>query len=146
VPWNPEVGQSAEEASVLVFDLPMKSPEGAKTRDGVDAIHQLENWLLWKLHYTEHNPSCTIYVADNEWVDVAWWVYDHWDSIGGLSFLPKDGGVYQLAPYEEIDEATYNRLAAAMPVVDYSKLSRYEREDNTTVAQEVACVAGVCEI
>lgn len=146
VPWHPETGQSADDASVLVFELPVKSPDSARTRNEFTALEQLDNWLTWKTHFTEHNPSATIYLNDDEWIDVGTWVYQHWDHIGGLSFLPKDGGVYQLAPYEEIGRYEYEKLAAAMPVVDYSKLSRYEREDMTTVAQEAACVAGVCEL
>lgn len=145
VPYQPEVGQSLDSATVLVFEFPVKSPEGAVTVDQLNAIDQLDNWLVLKRYYTEHNPSCTIYIAPDEWIEVGRWVYHNWDFIGGLSFLPKDGGAYDLAPHEAISREEYERRAAATPEIDYSKMARYEREDMTTSAQEYACVAGNCE-
>jgi hypothetical protein len=146
VPWSPEVGQSEQDASVLVFEYPVAAPANAITRHDVSAIEQLENWSDWKCFFTEHNPSVTIYVGDDEWLDVGAWVYRNWHLIGGLSFLPKDGGVYTLAPYEEITQADYERRAAAMPTVDFSLLSNYEREDMTEVNREFACTGDRCEL
>ena len=99
-----------------------------------------------KISYTEHNPSVTISVGENEWIAVANWLYDHWDIIGGLSFLPRENHVYRLAPYEAIDKKTYERLAATFPKIDYSKLIIYERTDETDQKKELACVGGTCEI
>lgn len=146
VPWHPEVGQITETATVLVFDFPVQAPEGAYTRDKIDVIGALESWLTIKTNYTEHNPSCTVYIKDNEWLKAGNWVYEHWDMIGGLSFLPFNGGAYTLAPYEEITEEEYNRLMSTFPNVDYSKLVRFEREDTTSRAGDFACVAGSCEL
>lgn len=146
VPWHPEVGQSAESATVLVFEFPVAAPEGAPTRHDLTAIQQLDNWLVWKDSYTEHNPSVTIYVNDEEWPSVGAWVYQNFDSIGGLSFLPKDGGMYELAPYEEISEKEYNKRAAALPAIDFQKLSDYEKEDMTEINREFACSGDKCEI
>lgn len=145
VPWHPEVGQVAEQATVLVFEFPVAAPEGALTRHDMSAIDQLENWLDLKRYYTEHNPSVTIYVNDEEWPAVGAWVYEHFDEIGGLSFLPKDGGVYELAPYEEITEEEYRRRAEALPSVDFSKLPDYETSDMTEVNREFACTGDRCE-
>jgi ribonucleoside-triphosphate reductase (thioredoxin) len=139
VPWFPEVGQSADSATVLVFEFPVAAPNGAPTRHDLNAIEQLDNWLMWKEHYTEHNPSVTIYVNDDEWPAVGAWVYEHFDSIGGLSFLPKDGGMYELAPYEEITQAEYGKRLKALPQIDFSKLSDYEKEDMTEINREYAC-------
>src|SRR3989338_4074174 len=80
-----------------------------------------------KLNFTEHNPSATISVGDEEWVQCVAWISDNWDIIGGLSFLPRENHVYRLAPYESIDKKTYEELAAKFPKVDYSKLIIYER-------------------
>ena len=99
-----------------------------------------------KINYTEHTPSATISVGDDEWVTVVAWVEKNWDIIGGLSFLPRENHVYRLAPYETIDEETYARLAAEFPEVDYSKLITYERTDETEQVKELACAGGACEI
>jgi ribonucleoside-triphosphate reductase len=144
VPWHPEVGQTAEGATVLVFEYPVASPAGAVTRHDMSAISQLENWLEWKRLYTEHNPSVTIYVEPDEWVAVGAWVWEHWKAIGGLSFLPKDGGLYNLAPYEEVEQGEYEQRMKDLPVVDFSELE--EVEDMTEVNREFACTGDRCEL
>ena len=101
---------------------------------------------MLKRHYTEHNPSCTIQVRDEEWLDVGHWVYTHWDQVGGLSFLPYTNGVYQLAPYEEITEEEYLARASAFPQVDWSELMRYEKVDTTERSLDYACVGGSCTL
>jgi ribonucleoside-triphosphate reductase len=146
VPWFPEVGQTAETLSTLVFEFPIKAPEGAPTRHDMSAIGQLDNWLDWKVYYTEHNPSVTIYIEDHEWLAVGAWVYEHFDQIGGLSFLPKDGGMYELAPYEEITEAEYTKRTKALPPVDFGLLPSYETADMTEINREFACSGDKCEI
>lgn len=144
VPYHPEVGQSKDTAHTFVFEFPMKSPDGAVTVNDLTAIQQLEYWKLVKTNYTEHNPSCTVYVTDDEWMEVGAWVYNNWDCIGGLSFLPRDNHAYQLAPYEAIDKKTYESLRKHMPNVDFSKLSNYEGEDNTVTPN--ACEGNICKI
>lgn len=146
VPFHPEVGQTSSHANTFVLEFPVASPSNAITADSISAIEQLEYWKKVKENYTEHNPSCTIPVGDEEWLEVGNWVYKHWDIVGGLSFLPKDTHVYQLAPYEKIDKKTYDRLSNAFPIVDYSLLSKYETEDETIGAKETACGSGTCEL
>jgi hypothetical protein len=115
-------------------------------KDDLSAIEQLEYWKVVKVNYTEHNPSVTISVGDDEWIAVANWVYENWDIVGGLSFLPRENHVYQLAPYEAIDEKRYKELAAQMAHIDFSKIVTYEKVNETDLKKELACVAGVCEI
>jgi len=146
VPHHPEVGQSAGEANTYVLEFPVKAPNGSVFKDDLSAIQQLEYWKMVKLNYTEHNPSATISVGDDEWVEVVAWVEKNWDIIGGLSFLPRENHVYRLAPYEAIDKETYERLADNFPKIDYSKLVIYERTDETDQKKELACVGGTCEI
>lgn len=143
---HPEVGQDPLSPSVRVFDFPIASPKDALTRHDMDAIAQLENWLDLKRFYTEHNPSCTIYVEEDEWLAVGAWVWEHWDEVGGLAFLPKDGGIYELAPYEEITKEEYERLAAAFPVIDFDRLDMYEYGDTTELNREFACTGDRCEL
>ncbi|MDD4989141.1 MAG: ATP cone domain-containing protein [Candidatus Pacebacteria bacterium] len=146
VPYYPEVGQTMEDATTYVMEFPMKAPGKAVFKDDISAIDQLEHWKMVKVHYTEHNPSVTVSVGEDEWIEVANWVYQNWDIIGGLSFLPKSNYVYKLAPYEAIDEKKYNELLQHFKYVDFAKIVTYEAEDETEVKNELACVAGVCEV
>lgn len=146
VPYFPEVGQTIETASTYVLEFPVKAPDGAICKDDIDAITQLEHWKIVKEHYTEHNPSVTISVGDDEWLTVANWVYTHWDLVGGLSFLPRSNHVYQLAPYEAITKEKYEEMRRRLGELDFSKIVIYERDDETEVKKELACVAGLCEI
>lgn len=146
VPYYPEVGQSYESATTFVLEFPMKAPNGAICKDDISAIEQLEHWKVVKVNYTEHNPSVTISVGDDEWIKVAHWLYQNWDIIGGLSFLPRSNYVYQLAPYEAIDEKKYKELVGKMPEIDFSKIVVYEKIDETEVKKELACVSGTCDI
>lgn len=146
VPMDPENGQVPETAVTWVIHFPVKAPDGAITRNDRSAIEQCEYWLQNKLNYTEHNPSVTITYQPNEVLDIIHWVWKHQDKIGGMAFLPAFDAQYDQMPYMEIDEETYKQLAAKFPTVDFSKIYRYEEEDLTTAAQELACLAGECDI
>ena len=146
VPYYPEVGQTRESASTYVLEFPVQSPESAVFKDDFSALEQLEYWKTVKLNYTEHNPSATISISEDEWIGVVDWVQKNWNIIGGLSFLPRSNHVYQLAPYEAISAERYREMVAAFPQIDYSKLVAYERADETEQKRELACVGGVCDI
>jgi ribonucleoside-diphosphate reductase alpha chain len=143
---NPEVGEDWSDFNTLVFEFPVKTAGGSVTRNDTDVLEQLEYWKMFKTEWCDHNPSVTIYIKDNEWLKVGAWVYENWDFIGGISFLPHDGGTYELPPYEEIDEETYNKLASTFPQIDFSRLSEFEKEDATIGSQELACSGGACEL
>ncbi|HEY4478189.1 MAG TPA: ATP cone domain-containing protein [Candidatus Paceibacterota bacterium] len=146
VPYYPEVGQSAETASTFVLEFPVKSPDGAICKDDISAIEQLEHWKIVKKYYTEHNPSVTISVGEDEWILVADWIYENWDLVGGLSFLPRSNHVYQLAPYETITKEKYEEMLKQVVDLDFSKIVTYEVDDETEVKKELACVSGTCEV
>jgi ribonucleoside-triphosphate reductase len=132
---------------MYVFSFPVKAPETAVFRNDMSAIEQLELWLTYHRHWCEHKPSITVTVKEDEWLDVGAWVYRHFDEMAGVSFLPYDGGEYQQAPYQEIDAPTYDQWLTKMPVeVDWKLLEHYETTDQTTGSQELACVAGSCEL
>ena len=143
---NPEVGQKKKDATTWVLEFPVKSPEGCITRKDVTALDQLKHYKNLQHNWCEHNASMTVYVREDEWFEVGNWVYQNWDIINGVSFLPYDGGKYELAPYEEIDARTYERLIKKLPRIDYKQLSQYEMEDNTQGKAEYACVGDKCEI
>ncbi|PIQ92369.1 MAG: ribonucleoside-triphosphate reductase [Parcubacteria group bacterium CG11_big_fil_rev_8_21_14_0_20_39_22] len=146
VPFHPEVGQTMENANTYVLEFPVKAPKSAIFKDDLTAKDQLEHWKVVKENYTEHNPSTTVSIGENEWIGVANWLYENWEIVGGLSFLPRDNHVYQLAPYEAIDEKRYFELAKRFENIDYSKILTYEKQNETDLKKELACVAGVCEI
>lgn len=146
IPYHPEVGQSMETATTYVVDFPVKSPEGAVFKNNVTALELLEHWKTVKTKFTEHNPSVTISVGDEEWIAVADWLYENWEVIGGLSFLPRSNHVYQLAPYEEINVDQYQEMLEKFEGLDFSQIMAYEKRDETDLKKELACVGGVCEI
>lgn len=131
----------------MVFSFPMKSPEHCITRNDMTAIEQLELWLTYQQYWCEHKPSVTITVRDEEWMEVGAWVYKHFDEISGISFLPHSDHTYRQAPYEDCTKEQYEALLAKIPsTVDWSELSKYEKEDNTTGTQTFSCTAGSCEL
>ena len=146
VPVLPEVGYSTSSASTMVLEFPVKAPDKAVFNKDVTALDMLNEWKRLKENFTEHNPSATIYVGENEWIAVADFVYRNWEIVGGLSFLPKDDHVYQLAPYEEITKEEYERRLGELGHMDFSRLIIYERDDQTKGAKELACIGGVCDI
>ncbi|OGG48553.1 ribonucleoside-triphosphate reductase [Candidatus Kaiserbacteria bacterium RIFCSPHIGHO2_01_FULL_53_31] len=149
VPFYPEVGQTIESANTYVLEFPVKAPDHSKEarfKDDLTALDQLEYWKRVKLNFTDHNPSATISVSENEWISVVDWIQKNWDIIGGLSFLPRTNHVYRLAPYEAITREDYEARMDRFPKVDYSKLFAYERQDETEMKKELACAGGTCEI
>lgn len=131
--------------STTVFSFPVKVADGALLREDLTAIEHLRLWLIFQRHYCEHKPSVTISVLENEWMDVGAWTFKHFDEVTGVSFLPMDGGTYKQAPYEEVDELTYNQLRMLVPEsVDWENFKEYD--DNVEGAQTLSCTAGGCEI
>jgi ribonucleoside-diphosphate reductase alpha chain len=130
-----------------VFSFPVEAPANSVTRDDETAIDQLKLWLYYYRYWCEHKPSITVSIRDDEWLKVAAWVYDHFDEMSGISFLPYDGGKYVQAPYEKIGKEEYDELLAKTPTtIDWELLSTYEVEDETKSSQSFACTADVCEI
>lgn len=146
VPMDPENGQTPEDATTWVIHFPVKSPDGAITRNNRSALEQCNYWLQNKVSWTEHNPSVTITYRPDEVVDLMKWIWENKDYIGGMAFLPAFDAHYDQLPYIEISQEEYERRAAAFPEIDFSKLYRYESTDLTSAAQELACLAGQCEV
>jgi ribonucleoside-diphosphate reductase alpha chain len=133
--------------SSLVFGFPIKSPDSSTTVKQVGAMEQLRVWKKYQDYWCEHKPSITVYYTDSEFLQIAQWIWDNFDSVSGISLLPVSDHVYQQAPYEDITAEKYEELLAAMPVdIKWEDLEHFEKEDNTTGSQELACVGGACEI
>ena len=133
--------------STAVFSFPVKCSSDAVFRTDMTAIEQLELWKTYQEHWCEHKPSVTISVKEHEWLEVGAWVYENFDAMSGVSFLPFSDFVYKQSPYQDCSEEEYEELLSRMPKeVDWKKLSEYEKDDHTVASQELACTSGGCEI
>jgi len=144
VPNEPDV---MKPDATTVFSFPVKSPHKSVTRNDLSAIEQLETWLVYQRSWCEHKPSITCTVRDDEWMSVGAFVYEHFDEMSGVSFLPHSDHTYQQAPYQEVGKHDYNMLLSVMPDrIDWAGLSEYEKDDNTVAMQTMACSGDVCEV
>jgi len=143
VPVEPDI---TNPSNVSVFSFPIKSPSRSIMRNQLTAIEQLKLWIVYAKYWCEHKPSCTISVKEEEWPEVGAFIYDHFDDISGISFLPYSDHVYKQAPYQECSEKEYKDLSKKMPTLNWSKLTDYETIDLTTSSQELACTGNSCEI
>jgi len=131
----------------MVFSFPMKTPKSAVFRTDMTAIEQLELWLQYQRFWCEHKPSITVSVKEDEWMGVGAWVWEHFDEVSGVSFLPFSDHTYKQAPYQDCTDVEYEELLTSMPQdVDWSKLGEYEQEDNTAGTQTFACSGNSCEV
>ena len=159
---EPAIGK---ENDTTVFHFFQKAPEGSVCTEDMGALEQLRLWKIYQDEWCEHKPSITVYYTDDEFLDVASWCWKNFDSLSGISLLPFDGGTYQQAPFQKITKEQYEagvveqKLSEFMPddtpppppitrelPIDWSRMGEFETDDSTTGAQELACVAGQCEI
>lgn len=143
IPNEPDVMKPND---TTVFYFPIKAPKNSITTDDISAIDHLEMWKTYRNHWTEHNPSVTVNIHENEWMNVGAWVYENFDDIGGVSFLPASEHTYKQAPYQACTKEEYDEAVSNMPKnINWEMLTLYETEDGTTGSQELSCVAGSCD-
>jgi ribonucleoside-diphosphate reductase alpha chain len=130
--------------STKVFSFPIKSPDGAVVASEMGAMEQLELWEIYQDFWCEHKPSMTCYYRDDEFLEVGQWLYNKFDKISGVSFLPYSEHTYQQAPYEPVDLETYEKLKAEFPETIDWNIS--ENSDMTEGSQTLACTGNNCEI
>lgn len=144
IPNEPEIQKPDQ---TTVFSFPVKAPEGAVVTADMSAIDQLKMWLAYQRSWCEHKPSVTINVLPAEWLTVGAFVYEHFDEMSGVSFLPYNEHTYQQAPYQEVGKSEYDELVSLMPErIDWAALAEFEKEDGTKSSQTFACTGDVCEI
>jgi ribonucleoside-diphosphate reductase alpha chain len=144
IPNEPEAFKPDQ---TTVFSFPVKAPEGSVVTADMSAIDQLNMWLAYQRHFAEHKPSVTINVKSSEWMEVGAFVYEHFDEMSGVSFLPYNEHTYQPAPYQECGKTDYEEMSKLMPAkIDWAKLAEFEKEDGTKSSQTFACTGDVCEI
>lgn len=134
--------------STAVVSFAIQAPESSITRDQVSAMEALELWLLYQREWCEHKPSVTVTVRDEEWLTVGAWVYEHFDEVSGISFLPHTDHTYQQAPYQDMTAEEFDEWQEKhpTPLVDWKELSEFEKTDNTVGMQTLACTGNSCEI
>ncbi len=133
--------------TTMVFSFPMSSPEGAVTQSELDPIDHLNLWLEYQTHWCDHKPSVTISYTDDKFISIGQWVWENWQYVSGISFLPLSDHIYEQAPFEPIDSRTYNQMVEEMPTnINWSDLYKYEKEDHTTGTQTLACTGGSCDV
>jgi ribonucleoside-diphosphate reductase alpha chain len=120
--WTGNEQRSIELADTLVFSFPAKS-RAKKAADQYTALEQLDFYKMTMQNWTQHNTSITIYVEPHEVEQVADWMLENWNDYVGISFLPKNGGVYEQAPYEAITQQQYQDAVSAFP--DLADLEEY---------------------
>ena len=133
-------------SDVIIFSFPIKAPSHSVMRDDKTAIEQLEMWKVYQLNWCEHKVSITVYVKEHEWISVMAWVWENFDIVSGISFLPHSDHTYAQAPYQEITKEEYEKFASELPVIDWTKLPDFEKYDTTAPQAEMACTGGACEI
>ena len=144
IPNEPEAFKPDQ---TTVFSFPVKAPEGCVVTEDMSAIDQLNMWLAYQRNWCEHKPSVTINVKADEWMEVGAFVYEHFDEMSGVSFLPYNEHTYQQAPYQECGKSDYEEMLKLMPAkIDWAKLAEFEKEDGTKSSQTFACTGDVCEI
>jgi len=141
--WEPDITKPND---TVVFSFPIQSPRGCITRNDRSALTQLETWKVYQEHWCQHKPSITITVKEEEWLEVGAWVLKNFDVMSGVSFLPHSDHTYKQAPYEDCNKKTYKELNNMICEAHWEDLTQYEQEDYTVASQELACVAGACEI
>ena len=140
VPWE----MDKVSPNTAVFSFPQKSPDGAVCKDGLTAIQQMEYWKHIQDNWCEHKPSITVYYGADEYMELGAWVWEHFDEVSGVAFLPRLEHTYEQAPYEEITKEQYEELRSSMPTIDWSQFT--ESEDNTEGSQTLACFGSSCEV
>jgi len=145
VPANPENGQTIDNVTTYVLSFPIVSKPNSLLREDISAIDMLNFWKTVKINYTEHNPSVTVDVKNNEWINCLEWLRVNWDIVGGLTFFPYSEHTYSQAPYEEISEEEYNNMKSSFPNIDFSELIDYEKVSEVNQKAVGACTGDLCE-
>ena len=127
-----------------VFNFPQKAPKKAVFASEQTGMEQLELWKIYQEYWCEHKPSITVYYRDNEFLAIGDWIYNNFDDVSGISFLPYSDHTYEQAPYEQITKEEYDKQMKDFPTKFNWDIE--EESDTTEGSQTLACVGNSCEI
>ncbi|MBH1941723.1 ribonucleoside-triphosphate reductase, adenosylcobalamin-dependent [Mobilitalea sibirica] len=139
-----EIGQTDDNCSIKVIEFPIKAPEG-RTKYEVSAIEQLELYKMSMMHWSDHNTSITVHVREHEWEEVAHWVYENFDYVVGITFLPLMEETYPLLPYEITTKEDYEHRIKQVKPIDYELLARFDDDEEHNII-DAECDTGVCPV
>lgn len=139
-----ENGQSDENCTTKVIEFPIKAPQG-KTKYDVGAIEQLELYKLSMMNWTDHNTSITVHVRDDEWDAIANWLYENFDYVVGITFLPLMDETYPLLPYESTTKEDYEERLKYIKPIDYELLAELDDDEEHEIIDK-ECSNGVCPV
>ena len=127
-----------------VFSFPQQAPKKAVFASEQTGMEQLELWKIYQEHWCEHKPSITVYYRDNEFLAIGDWIYNNFDDVSGISFLPYSDHTYEQAPYEQITKEEYDKQMKDFPTEFNWNIE--EETDTTEGSQTLACVGNSCEL
>ncbi|MDD4111648.1 MAG: ribonucleoside-triphosphate reductase, adenosylcobalamin-dependent [Herbinix sp.] len=139
-----ENGQTDENCTIKVIEFPIKAPEG-RTKYDVGAIEQLELYKMSMENWSDHNSSITVHVRDHEWEDVTQWLYDNFDCVVGITFLPLMEETYPLLPYETTTKEDYEKRISQVKPINYDLLASYDNNEQHDII-DAECETGACPI
>jgi len=149
--------------------IPVKAPEGSilRTETALDTLERVKKFATkWIVpgHLNgdnTHNVSATISIDKerrfpiwsvegqttetiDEWEVVGAWMWKNREVYNGLSCLPKFGGSYKQAPFEDITKEQYDEKINSLKSIDLANVT--ELDDTVNFNESVACGGGACEI
>lgn len=130
-----------ENHTVCVVSFPCETPENAILAKDLTAVDQL-NWVVKaQSEWADNNVSVTVYFRKEELPEIQAWMDKNYETkVKSVSFLLHSDHGFALAPYEEIDEATYNRLKSKIKKASFTdQINQYSIED-------LECEGGACPI
>jgi ribonucleoside-diphosphate reductase alpha chain len=135
-----------------VISIPQKAPNGAITRQetALDLLKRVitinKNWIVpgHRKGVNKNNVSTTVTIKPNEWDSVGEWMWANRDNFTALSVLPYSDHSYIQAPFEDISEIDYNNAVKSLHSINLDNI--IEVDDNTVLADNLACSNGGCEL
>jgi len=129
----------SEDRTTMIVSFPCKTPDGAILAKDMDIIKQLDMVVKLQSIWADNAVSVTAYYEPSELKVLKGWLKENYDkSIKSVSFLLRSLHGFKQAPYEEITEEQYVKLAAMVKPI------RIEDEGSGLDISE--CVSGACPI
>jgi len=143
-----------------IISFACSAPQGSVSRETSKALDHLErvklvyeNWVLpgskdSRVEGLTHNVSNTCTVKEDEWDDVAAFIWSNREALRGVALLGYVADhLYDMAPYQTVvegheSEKLWNDLAS----IDWGGVNLFVEGEGENPALDPACSAGRCEI
>jgi ribonucleoside-diphosphate reductase alpha chain len=139
--------QDKDNPNTIIFSFPINAPSNSIITTEVTALSQLNLWKIYQEFWCEHKPSITVFYKSEEFIKILDWIWDNFNSVSGIAFLPLFDHIYPQAPYENITEDEYKLLVKKTPkAINWKELNDFEKEDTTASLYELSCTGNSCEL